>query len=145
MFDISEYIDILKMQKEFYLRLLSKEELQAVYYEQMQEDFDARELKSWETIAGFWDAGVCFAKGLFMGEAMMAYAVFFISASPYVLLDYFAVCKNARGKGIGSLFLQLIRKEESCDGLILEAESGYSSQTTEGIEICVRAAAFLPY
>jgi len=31
-------------------------ELQTVYYEQMQEDFDIRELKAWETIEGFYDA-----------------------------------------------------------------------------------------
>lgn len=141
-FDVSEYIDILKSQQNFHLRLLSKAELQTVYYEQMQEDFDIRELKAWEVIAGFYDAGTCFAKGLFKGETMAAYAVFFTAGSPYLLLDYFAVCKNVRGNGIGSAFLKLIREEKLCGGLILEVENGSNARVKEEFEICARRLRF---
>lgn len=92
------------------LRELSREEMRRLYDERMQGDFPPAELKPWKRIAEMLDAGIYFGYGFCEERHIMAYA-FFVVQGGSVLLDYYAVAREARGTGIGSRFLDLLKEE----------------------------------
>lgn len=92
------------------LKELSREEMQTLYDERMQEDFPPAELKPWKRIAEMLGEGIYFGYGCCEEGRIMAYA-FFVVQGGSVLLDYYAVVREARGTGIGSRFLELLKEE----------------------------------
>ncbi|MEY8427261.1 GNAT family N-acetyltransferase [Lachnospiraceae bacterium 46-15] len=92
------------------LKELSREEMRTLYYERMQGDFPPAELKPWKRIAEMLGEGIYFAYGFCEEGRIIAYA-FFVVQGASVLLDYYAVSQEARGTGIGSRFLRLLKEE----------------------------------
>ena len=92
------------------LKELSREEMRRLYDERMQEDFPPAELKPWKRIEEMLSGGIYFAYGFCEEERITAYA-FFVVQGASVLLDYYAVSREARGRGIGSRFLRLLKEE----------------------------------
>ncbi|MCI5996384.1 MAG: GNAT family N-acetyltransferase [Blautia sp.] len=116
------------------IRELDRCEMAGIYRTQMQEDFPPAERKPWERIEQMIEDGVYFACGLYEDETLMAYAFCVETKGGYVLLDYYAVAEQARGKGIGSRFLELFREklsERGCRALLLEVENPAFAGTEE--------------
>lgn len=88
------------------IKRLQIEEGKKVYYDRVIKDFPACEVKPWEKIELFCNSGVYEMFGMWEDEILLAYA--FVStdeSKTNLLLDYFAVNKDYRGKGHGRYFL----------------------------------------
>lgn len=87
-------------------RLLSREELAALYDAHMRRDFPPDELKPLSTLLHLMEKGSYEPYGLFWAGELIAYALYWKAGTdPYVLLDYFAVVPEERNKGTGSALL----------------------------------------
>ena len=102
------------------------EQIKEIYQTRMQEDFPANELFPFSAMRRLWTEGKYQGYGLFEDNSLFGYALFFIMRSGDqndYLLDYLAVAKEHRDKGLGSFFLQELLKllnDASC--IIIEAE-----------------------
>lgn len=86
---------------------LSLLEGKEIYYKKLVKDFPACEVKPWEKIEQFAKNGLYEMFGMWEKDTMLAYA--FVAADiskKYLLMDYFAVSENSRGKGYGRYFLE---------------------------------------
>lgn len=114
-----------------YIKSLQLKEIKAVYKEHMHEDFPPDELKPFMLIRKLWNNGCYKCYGFYEKEndKLQAYAFTMADDSTnMLLLDYFAVCGDVRGKGYGSLALMLLK--EACrewDGMIFEVEDDDST------------------
>lgn len=109
------------------IRELNRDQLAELYETNLKEDFTPEELKPIMAIEYLMEEGNYFAYGMYEEEKLMAYA-FFASAPEreYVLLDYYAVTADARGKGIGTRFMkewQEALRECGCKAVLAEVEA----------------------
>ena len=115
------------MHKLYEIRALTLEEVRNIYQRYLCIHFAKEERKPLKSIERMWEQNQYFALGIFEKEekTLMGYA-FFCSCgkSNMVLLDYFAVLEEQRGRGLGSLFVQHMQdmlKERFC-GILIETE-----------------------
>lgn len=88
-------------------RLLTAEELTALYERDMKRDFPAEELKPLSTLLGLLEQGEYEPYALFEDGALLAYALYWRAKGyRYVMLDYFAVMPELRNGGTGSALLK---------------------------------------
>lgn len=114
------------------LKRLDRTEMEEIYRTQMQSDFPPAELKPWKRIEEMLAEGVYFAYGLYEDGKQMAYAFFVETDKKQVLLDYYAVSAQARGLGIGSRCMALMREElqrQGCGVLLIEVENPDCAKT----------------
>ena len=103
---------------------LGIEEGKKVYYERLVEDFPACEVKPWEKIEQFTEAGLYDMFGMWEEGVLLAYAFVAMDVSKkHLLMDYFAVSNDWRGKGYGQYFLaHLWELYPDTTGVIFEVE-----------------------
>ena len=107
------------------LRILSKAELECLYYNEMKRAFPPSELKRLSSILGMVSQGIYDVLGAFRENLLVAYALLYRDASSRViLLDYLAVDEPLRGQGIGSALLAQLRTHyaDTSDVLLIECE-----------------------
>lgn len=138
------------------IKPLRIDEAKAVYLGHAHRDFPASELKPFSMIETLWKQGRYRAYGFYEdmegedgGEEsrrrkLRAYAFIMAdSAANMLLLDYFAVCEEVRGKGCGSAALGLLK--ETCmewDGMIFEVEDDEEDCMEEERQIRKKRIAF---
>jgi hypothetical protein len=105
------------------IKKLTAEEISAVYGVYMREDFPANELKPLELFLSTVSAGIAGGYGYFDGGALRAYAFFaWAEDSRLALLDYLAVTRGERGRGVGGEFLTKLAGDIPFDGMLIEIE-----------------------
>jgi GNAT superfamily N-acetyltransferase len=106
------------------IRKLKRNEFEDVYNEFMKKDFPSDELKPLSAMLKLFDSGKYFSLGLYDGDILCGYAYFCESEDKKaVLLDYYAIRKELRSKGYGSLFLNKIKEEcKEYNSILIEAE-----------------------
>ncbi len=88
-------------------RLLTAEELQALYNTHMKRDFPADELKLLSDLLSLLERGEYEPYALFEDGALIAYAIYWRTpGDPWVMLDYFAVVPERRNGGVGGTLLR---------------------------------------
>lgn len=107
------------------LKRLTEAQMLDIYQTYMTIDFPLDELKPFELISKLVNKNIYFAFGLFEEDKLFAYAFLTKSSDErYLLLDYFAVCSDVRGNGVGSLCLSLLKDEcKAYDGIFIEVEN----------------------
>ncbi|MCM1039479.1 MAG: GNAT family N-acetyltransferase [Roseburia sp.] len=129
-----------------YIKPLQLKEIKAIYKKHARRDFPAAELKPFLLIRRLWNNGCYKCYGFYEKKDGRLRAYAFTMAEEYtnmLLLDYFAVCENARGKGYGSQALALLK--ETCvkwDGMIVEVEDEDSTEIEEEKTLRRRRVAF---
>lgn len=89
------------------IETLSLLEGKEIYYSRLVRDFPACEVKPWEKIEQFTKEGFYEMFGMWEGDTLLAYAFVAKDVSKqHLLMDYFAVSENSRGKGYGQYFLK---------------------------------------
>lgn len=95
------------------IRLQTEKEIEYNFYENMIDDFPENELKPLDKLKNLYQSGNYVCYGLYDETNCIAYAYFLNNPDGKMkLLDYFAVNKNYRGKGIGREFLEAVLKWE---------------------------------
>ena len=146
-----------------YIKQLNLEEARAVYIGHSHQDFPSDELKPFSMIEKLWNNKCYFGYGFYEADGknevsafsetaeikpsehiLRAYAFLMADDSTnMLLLDYFAVCEEARGKGYGSAALNLLK--ENCidwDGILFEVEDETGAESEEEKLIRRRRIAF---
>ena len=108
-------------------------QLEKLYHAHMEKDFVPQELRPWHSVKrlteqGCYDTFACREEG-----QLVAYAAF-ARCEAGVLLDYFAVVPQLRGKGVGSRFFRELKGvfpqfEAPC--IFIEVESLESASSPE--------------
>ncbi len=130
-----------------YVKPLDIREAKAVYIGHAHQDFPQNELKPFSMIEELWEKGFYRGYGFYeRGEKDMLRGYAFTMADSDVqmlLVDYFAVCEEMRGKGYGGAALALLK--EVCadwDGIIFEVEDDESAETEEEKNLRQKRIAF---
>lgn len=107
------------------LREVTLAELKQLYDTQFLQDFPKNEVRIWWSIEKMYAANHYKAFVLENNNAdLLGYACFvYDDTKPAAMLDLFAIIENYRQDGYGSKFLQLLRKQLTCEALILEVET----------------------
>lgn len=131
---------------DFVVRKLVKEEISYIYQTYMTQDFPPQELKPLGHILKSMERGYGFALGIYKGADLMGYAVLIVTAKS-ALLDYFAIVKAYRGKGVGHEAFRLLQNyfEEQLpgiNGIYIEAEQIDKAKDEKGRTIRRRRIAF---
>lgn len=101
---------------------LTGEALEKLYETEMKEAFPPAELKPLHRLQSMVKNGEYQVLAYYEKNIFLAYACFYTAAEP-ALLDYYAVRKAYRGRGVGSRFLQALSADESfSQGFLAEAE-----------------------
>ncbi len=133
------------------IKRLELEEARAVYIGHAHRDFPSDELKPFSMIEKLWNNGCYYGYGFYEAgddpafESVLRAYAFMAADTVYnmLLLDYFAVCENDRGKGYGSAALALFKEEcESRAGIIFEVEDDECSKSQKERHIRQRRIAF---
>ena len=126
------------------VKTLELKEIKEIYYSHMQEAFPQSELRPYKNIELLSKRGHYECYGLYEDAHLLAYAFFAkTEIGSYCLLDYYAVLDGLRGKGIGSLFFQLLReKMEHTNGFLIEVESIESTNDENEKQLRRRRIAF---
>lgn len=119
-------------------------QLEKLYHAHMEKDFVPQELRPWHSVKhlteqGCYDTFACREEG-----QLVAYAAF-ARCEAGVLLDYFAVVPQLRGKGVGSRFFRELKGvfpqfEAPC--ILIEVESLESACSPEEREVRRRRIQF---
>lgn len=119
------------------IRLQTEKEMEYNFYENMIDDFPENELKSLDNLKKLYQSGNYICYGLYDGKSCMAYAYFLTNPSGRMkLLDYLAVNKKCRGKGIGKEFLEAVLKWEGGQTyVIIEVEDPAKAESDEEREL----------
>lgn len=119
----------IRYQNEYKVRQLSWEETKYLYNTNMQQDFPTLEIKPFGMMEDLHRKGLNESYGLWKENEteLSAYAVFEKAHQGNVwLLDYFAVDREKRGLGLGSIFLDQLRAVlkdgAAVDAVFLEIE-----------------------
>lgn len=91
------------------IRQLTIEETEKIYEKYMREDFPASELKSLSVIEDSMNRGNGKTLGMFDENGNLQGYAIIVTHGETALLDYYAVRKELRGKGVGSSFLQELK------------------------------------
>lgn len=104
------------------LKELNNEDIEIIYNEHMIKDFPYGELKPLDVIQKLNKRKNYICIGLYNNNELLAYALL-ASSKSYLLIDYYAVCKDHRDEGIGSEFLNILQEHfRNYDGIIVEVE-----------------------
>lgn len=123
------------------LRPASAAELR-IFYRWMEEQFHAGELKPLAQLERLMAQGRYAARGLWDGDALIAYALFGIAGDGRtMLLDYFAVLPQYQDAGWGSRFLSALRAEGG-GAILLEVEDPRRAPDAAEAETCRRRIRF---
>lgn len=110
------------------LNWVTTDEMAKIYTQRMTIDFPPSELKPLERIIETMETGLCKVVTMKEEDIIYAYAVLiFPENGNYILLDYFAINSDYRGKGYGHQFLTLLRqfmldKFPMIQGMFIESE-----------------------
>lgn len=115
------------------IRLQTEKELEYNFFENMIDDFPQNELKPLDKLKQLYQSGNYICYGLYDGINCMAYAYFLVNPNGRMkLLDYLAVSKACRGKGIGREFLEAVLKWEGGQTYVMiEVENPAASESEE--------------
>lgn len=92
------------------LKQLNKEELSALYREEMIYDFPKSELKSLGAMHRMMDRGIYEPLAAVEDGEILGYAMMWLSAEPdSALLDYLGVLRGKRDRGLGGQLLGLLQ------------------------------------
>lgn len=105
------------------VQVLSLAQVRDLYARRMPEDFPPDEIKPLAVIERAMSEGRYTCYGYFEGDAIPAYA-FFVVHKNIALLDYYAVARELRSRGIGSRFMQALIAGplQALDMTLLESE-----------------------
>ena len=122
------------------VRMLSLNEIRAVYRERIVNDFPENEIKPLSMIERAIRRGEYRCYGGFDSVGLAAYAFFVTireNGQAVWLFDYLAVDRERRDQGVGSAFLQALRQEvlPEADMVLLEIDD---PDTAEGEELAHR-------
>lgn len=93
----------------FDIKKMAEDQLTEIYQRHMKQDFPASELKPLSHILRSMEAGFGFALGVYEEEELAGYGVFILcEETSCALLDYFAILRDRRGKGMGHRAFSLI-------------------------------------
>lgn len=128
-----------------YIKSLKLDEAKGVYIGNAHRDFPSDELKPFSMIEKLWINMCYFGYGFYDSENILRAYAFFVAdrSKKMLLLDYFAVCENSRGKGFGSAALALLK--EKCmewDGILFEVEDDTCADSEEERLVRRRRIAF---
>ncbi|MFR3219653.1 MAG: GNAT family N-acetyltransferase [Ruthenibacterium lactatiformans] len=87
------------------VRKLNESALRGIYDAYMHEAFPPAELKPLAVMLRLMERGRYLCYGYYRNGRLAAYAFFYRHDSRVLLLDYFAVTPELRGRGVGSAFL----------------------------------------
>lgn len=104
------------------LRALTEPQLRKLYREHVAEDFPPAERRPLSAILRLRRRGDYDTWGVFEGETLLAYA-FLWRGESCALLDYLAVCRDARGQGYGTRALELVKGQYGPMPLLAEVEA----------------------
>lgn len=116
-------------------RHLTAEEIIDIYANTAVRHFPPAEYKPVENVRKYLQNGLYIGYGFFRQNTLTAYALFLILSAKEIsseaqarpaklLLDYYAVLEEYRNTGVGSAFLQQLRKEITfADGFYIESEN----------------------
>ena len=104
------------------LRLLTDDQLRRLYRERVAKDFPPAERRPLSAILRLRRRGDYDTWGVFDGDALLAYAFLWRGAG-CALLDYLAVCREARGQGHGTRALELVKGQYGPVPLLAEVEA----------------------
>lgn len=135
---------------DFEVRSLSLPEMEEIYEGLGKEHFPANERKPFSAIRKMYENGCYEALGLYeqgrekSSEEPVAYAFYVQTKDGKVrLLDYYAVRKEYRGSGVGSVFLNRMKEwYKNSDCIILETEDLAVAETEEERTIRSRRNSF---
>ena len=112
-------------------RLTAFSQVEKLYRSRLKEDFPPEELKPLESMRRSWRKGAYDCYGLFDGDDILGYA-FFVRRDRDLLLDYFAIAKERRDRGFGSLFLrQLADHIRGADCALCEVQDPDKAESVE--------------
>lgn len=113
------------------IEVIDAQALKELYDGPMQQDFPADELRPYDNMKYLMERGAyrCFVCK--EQDELLAYALFSVGGGA-VLLDYYAVNRTMRGKGVGTRCLKALRERSAQFGApyaLIEAESVESART----------------
>ncbi len=112
-------------------RLTDFSQVETLYKTRLMEDFPPDELKPLESMKRSWEKGAYDCYGLFDGGDILGYA-FFVRRDRDLLLDYFAIDKERRDRGLGSLFLrQLSEHIRGADCAVCEVQDPDKAESAQ--------------
>ncbi len=134
----------------YQIKELEKEQLLTIYRENIDKHFPKDEIKTLKKIERIWEMGIYYGLAMYdvsksnekeelniEQSPLIGYA-FFIKdlEGNIILLDYFAILEEYRSKGMGSVFLQEMKKiVSSYRAILLETEDVDKAKTIEEAEI----------
>ncbi len=101
------------------MKELNEKEIREIYREHMIYDFPKSELKPLERILSIEDYK---GAGFYSGGELMGYCFYCGCSGKRVFLDYFAVTRGNRSRGLGGVHLKELMEAISPRSLILEVE-----------------------
>ena len=119
-------------------------QLEKLYHAHMEKDFVPQELRPWHSVKHLTEQG-CYATFACREEGQLVAYAAFARCEAGVLLDYFAVVPQLRGKGVGSRFFRELKGvfpqfEAPC--IFIEVESLESACSPEEREVRRRRIQF---
>lgn len=118
-----------------YNKKLSLEEARTIYIGCAHRDFPSNELKPFSMIEHLHSNGCYECFGFYRQEDDILCAYAFMMADTdtnMLLLDYFAVCEEFRGKGYGTAVLEKLKQDfTTWNGIIFEVEDDDTAESEE--------------
>ena len=102
------------MEGEF--RLLTADEMAQVYHQHMKYDFPPDELKPLKRLQTMLASGHYAPYALLREGEVVSYAFYWTAGDSYVMLDYFAVVRAHRNRGVGGELLREMLERFCVDG-----------------------------
>lgn len=132
------------IKRDCHMKKLTAEQVLAAYTGVAREHFPVEELKPAALIEKLLQEGAYEGLGLFLGEALAAYALFArIPEWDVLLLDYYAVLAEYRNGGMGSLFLQKMKEfYSSREAILLETEKPEAAENEAEYKLRARRNGF---
>jgi GNAT superfamily N-acetyltransferase len=129
------------------MKMLTRDQYRAIFYEHMQEDFAQDELKPLAMMYEMADRGIYTGYGLFEENRLVGYVFLVLGKMNCGLIDYLAVCPEYRNGGYGSEFLtrlgQKLKEDGKAEGgLILESEKPSAAASEEDRKLRSRRIGF---
>ncbi len=118
------------------LRELDINEITDIYNNLLVNDFPKNEVKPLNRIISMNERKINTCYGLYENNEFVGYA-FFVKINKSYLLDYFAIAKEQRGKGIGTKALALIKEsfEGKVDVILIESENPEYAKNMEEFKV----------
>ncbi len=123
------------------LTKLDTNQITDIYNTYMVKDFPPDELKPLAHILKMAQEGLCTCYAVYDGGKVLSYFNL-CEADGYVLVDYLAVNPEMRGKGIGSMTLEYLKKAAGNNCIIVECEDIHKAVRSEEEIIRHRRIAF---